>query len=83
MCLSVLLQLNPDGPALRFPCLPVTAKYGFNAAERVHSIWMNFRASLKKLMEIVHLNGNGSDLSQEELERFIASFPIEPVANKR
>ena len=35
------------------------------------------------LLEIVHLNGNGSDLSEEELDRFIASFPIEPAASER
>ena len=29
------------------------------------------------LWEIVHLNGSGTDLSEGELERFIASFPIE------
>ena len=28
-------------------------------------------------MEIVHVNGSGDDLSGEELERFIESFPIE------
>jgi hypothetical protein len=35
------------------------------------------------LMEVVNLNGNGSGVSEEELDRFIASFPIEPLANKR
>ena len=29
------------------------------------------------LMEIVNVNGSGNDLSDEELERFIQSFPIE------
>jgi len=29
------------------------------------------------LMEIVNVNGSGDDLSDEELERFIQSFPIE------
>jgi len=29
------------------------------------------------LMEIVNLNGSGQDLSDEELERFIQSHPIE------
>jgi hypothetical protein len=29
------------------------------------------------LMEIVNVNGSGHDLSDEELERFIQSFPIE------
>ena len=29
------------------------------------------------LMEIVNMNGSGHDLSDEELERFIQSFPIE------
>ena len=29
------------------------------------------------LMEIVNMNGSGHDLSAEELERFIQSFPIE------
>ena len=29
------------------------------------------------LMEIVHLDGNGADLSDDELERFIASTPIQ------
>jgi len=29
------------------------------------------------LMEIVKVNGSGNDLSDEELERFIQSFPIE------
>jgi hypothetical protein len=28
-------------------------------------------------MEIVTVNGSGDDLSDEELERFIQSFPIE------
>jgi hypothetical protein len=35
------------------------------------------------LWEIVHLNGSGSDLSEGELKRFIASFPLERAANKR
>ena len=29
------------------------------------------------LMEIVNVNGSGHELSDEELERFIQSFPIE------
>jgi hypothetical protein len=29
------------------------------------------------LMEIVNVNGSGDDLRDEELERFIQSFPIE------
>jgi len=29
------------------------------------------------LMEIVNVNGSGDDLSDEELERFIQSHPIE------
>jgi hypothetical protein len=29
------------------------------------------------LMEIVNVNGSGHDLSDEELERFIQSHPIE------
>jgi len=29
------------------------------------------------LMEIVNVNGSGNDLSDEELERFIQSHPIE------
>ena len=29
------------------------------------------------LMEIVNVNGSGDDLSDEELEHFIQSFPIE------
>ena len=31
-----------------------------------------------QLMELVHLKGNRSGLSEEDLERFIQSFPIEP-----
>ena len=30
-----------------------------------------------QLMEIVNVNGSGHDLSDEELEKFIQSFPIE------
>lgn len=30
-----------------------------------------------RLVEIVNMNGSGHDLSDEELERFIQSFPIE------
>ena len=33
--------------------------------------------------EIVHLNGNGSDLSEGELERFIATFLIERAGNEQ
>jgi hypothetical protein len=32
------------------------------------------------LMEIVNVNGSGDDLSDEELERFSQSFPVEKCA---
>ena len=35
------------------------------------------------LWEIVHLNGSSSDLSDGELERFIATFPIERAGNEQ
>ena len=58
---------------LRFVVSSIARPLDLSKATCTRTLWPN-----GQLMEFVELKGNRSGLSDEDLERFIQSFPIEP-----